>query len=411
MMSRMLITVALHSISPLLLFGLSVVIARWWGPNEQGAYAAAKSWLDLLVAIGCFGFPQSVILAINRAAASRSRLYVDAARYALVLPLVFVPAAVLLQTGDASTAVGALAFSIGAAGIVLSNIWRGILLTVTDGLRFNLITITPAIALTVAVAVVLWSGSVGREHAMAYACAAAGLLTLLISVFIFPPSEVRPLTGQVPAYRPLITNGADVFVQAVAMALQTYVCYVLLNKATGIGEVGRFSIALMAFQACLLPLQMVSPLVFNRWSRQTGLAALDAGQATLRRLFMGVLAFVALSIAVIPWIVPTLLGVQFEATVPASQIALLAVVPAFVGRIAALRLAAVGAFRANSLSSLVRLVVVLGALWLMLQVVPDSQVAVSASICWLLGEGAATAVTLLALRARMRERTDELRAA
>lgn len=410
-MNRLLLTVALHSLSPALLFGLSVVIARWWGPAEQGGFVAAKAWLDVLVAMGCFGFPQSVMLAINRDDASRSRLYLDASKYALALPLLMVPVAMWTQSGHAATFIGALAFAIGAMGIVLSNIWRAILLTVTDGLRFNLITIVPAFALTLSVSVVLLNANTALGQSMAFACAASGVLTFVFSVFIFPPSEVRRMTGRPPAYRALATNGADVFVQAAAMALQTFVCYSILSKATGLAEVGRFSIALMAFQACLMPLQMVSPLIFNRWSRRPGHAALDAGREILRRLSFAVIGFIAAVIAVMPWAVPALLGPQFEASVPAAQIALVAVYPAFVGRIAGLRLAAIGGLRPNSLSALVRGVVTIGSLWSTVQLLTDTHIAVAAAVCWLLGEVAAAVVLVVSLRIRLRDRIDEVRVA
>lgn len=332
------------------------------GVAVQGQFATSKALLDMLVALGSFGFPQSVILVINRDGVSRSRLYRDAAQYTIVVASLFMPFLAALRYQQDAALQTSLLFAISGACLVLNNIWRGILLTVDDGMPFHLITVIPAASLTLAVIIIIGILPDFETRAMAWAFVLAGVMSLVLSFLVFPLRKVNGFTGVKPNYPKLITNGADVFVQAMAISIQTYFFLAFLGKTQGDTEVGYFSLSLMAFQTCLLPLQVVSPMVLNLWSKRTGEEALISGRLYQRLLIVGSAGLATLVVCLGPWMIRLILGESFEPAIPAVQISILALIPGLIIRIASLRLAAAGFFRLNSVVAIIRL----GAAWLFL---------------------------------------------
>lgn len=396
MSRRLFSTVATQSLSPALLLCLSLVISRWWGPSVQGEFIAGKSWLDLLVSIGCFGFPQSVIIAVNRRGTSRWTLYTRAAAYSAILVVPFAFAStVVIQHPNISLS-QALAYGIGASGIVVSNIWRGILLTVDDGRRFDLITVVPAVAIAVAVAGTLILESSGIAGLMPIVCAVAGVIALLLSLMLLPPHESRALPGERPNYRELVTNGADLFIQALSMSAQTYFCYFLLRQGFGEAAAGRFSVALIAYQALGLPLQMISPMVLNRWSKPGGSSYTDLRSGRIRQVTFGIITIVLVALASAPSLINAVFGEDYKQSVAATQIVIAAVFPAYLFRIAALRMAAEGRFRATSASAVSRGIAVTVSAASLLIKGSSANPIIAASVCWLVGEIIAAAMITIA---------------
>lgn len=381
---RFATAILFQSLSPALLFALSLSIARLWGPAEQGAFIAGKAWLDLLVAVGCFGFPQSIVLAVNRHGASRKQLHREARLYAFVLLILFAPLTWAFAGVARGHDWGAILFAVGGAGFVLANLWRGVLLTIDDGLRFHLITSAPAVALTLAVTLTLSFGKGGLESMLPAAIGAAGVIVVALCSALIP-QVMRSAGGAVSAgaainYRRLVTDGADVFVQAISMALQTYLVVVILDHWAGAAQVGHFGMALLVYQALLMPLQMVSPLVFNRLTRAERGRGLHAGRVAEIRLLASAATFAALAAAMVPAVSALLLGAAYNEAVPAIQLLLLGVVPALFTRITALRLASSGLLRSNSLIAVARSVIAVGAV----------------ALCWRLASSLANPATVAA---------------
>lgn len=384
---KILQSVVIQALGPFLLLGLSVGIGRFLGAGAQGQFATSKALLDLLVALGSFGFPQSVVLAINRDGVSRSCLYRDAVRYSLVIAALFIPLFAALNYEQNTLLQTSLLFSISGACLVLNNIWRGILLTVDDGINFHLITIFPAVSVAFTVSITLVLLPNFDALTIAWAFAMAGLIALIFSFLTFPLQKVNGFEGARPDYPKLVANGADVFVQAVAMSIQTYFFLDFLGKSYGDAEAGYFSLALIAFQACLMPLQMVSPMVLNVWSKQSGDEPLIAGRPQHRLLIVAATGLVMLIVFFGPWMVRLILGESFDPAIPGVQIIFLAVLPALMTRIAGLRLAAVGCFRLNSLVAIIRLgaalMVLLTGVWWGEGLLSAST---TAAVAWLMAE-------------------------
>jgi O-antigen/teichoic acid export membrane protein len=395
--ARFLSAIALQSSGPLLLLGLSIGISRLEGPAEQGAFVSAKSWFDVLVAVGCFGFPQSAVIAINRFKASPSRLYTMACLYSLALfPLLFLVSHVLgadLTQTAASTAM----FALGAVCVVLVSIWRGILLTIDDGLRFHAITALPAIVwvCTVAIAVATHSQLNSSMH---YICASSGILVLILGYVVFPWTDVREKNGLNPDLSQLITNGADVFVVALTASLQAYLCFAWLKQADGLSAAGYFSVAVIVTTAFGFPLQAISPMILNRWSQHDNHHALNAGAGTIATLFMCLVLLVGLTIAAAPWLVPFAFGHSFYDSVPAVQIMLLAVLPMMIVRVGSLRLASLGQFRFNSAIAIGRCLMVLMLLYPITMLFHRANTAAIVATSCVIAEALAALFTQLRIR-------------
>lgn len=385
MKKRLLQAVALQSCGPLLLLALSVAISKFLGPSEQGAFISLKSWADVIIAIGCFGFPQSVIIAINRYSASRRRLYGIVPMYAAGLIPVFFVFCCLFGAAKNFSVNQIIAFVIGITCIVLVNIWRGILLTVEDGFRFHLITTLPSTALVVVISLSLASGF-SLKSDLPYFYGGCGVITAFAAYYIFPWKLVRKPEGKPIDFWQLITNGGDVFVQGLASSLQIYFCFSWLKLQDGLAAVGYFSMALVALNAFGFPLQSVSPMILNRWSRENDSTALHSGAAAIKKLIIAVVFISSISIVLAPLMVDRILGSKFQNAVPAIQIMLLAIIPLLIFRLASLRLVAVGQFRFNSIVIAARGVLLISLLHLVGLQPIFIQPATAAALCWLIVE-------------------------
>ncbi len=75
MSKKLVLLFFIQIIGPGLLFLLSLSITHFGGMASQGVFSSGKAWYDLLVSLGVFGLPQSIIVAINRRSASPAYLY------------------------------------------------------------------------------------------------------------------------------------------------------------------------------------------------------------------------------------------------------------------------------------------------------------------------------------------------
>ncbi|MCY1231824.1 hypothetical protein D9M72_442850 [compost metagenome] len=353
-----------------------------WGPSSQGAFAAAKSWFDVLVVVGCFGFPQSCVIAINRNEASRKWLYEIAVTYSAILFPFFAISSFFLSGALTPTPLAAAFLAFGAASWVLINIWRGILLTINDGLRFHLITILPTIGLVLSVFAGLMIGA-DLTFKMPHLYGISGIFILLFGFWIFPWVKIRIFSGGARRVFDLISNGADVFVQALATVLQTFICLKWLSEYAGISEVSYFSISLTLMNALIFPLQAISPVLLNRWSKGDKKNALQTGRKLILSAAGGLFIFAGGLVFFIPHFIDGLLGEEFAAASAVLKVAIFVSIPSFILKINNLRLSAIGDFRFNSLMGVMRIVVFFIFLEVFRRILKENFGAFAAAVCWL----------------------------
>lgn len=417
-------SVALQALGPVCAFATVFVIARLGGAAAQGQFAQTKAWVDLLVVLGCFGFPQSIVYVVNRLGASVHRL----ARAAVAYSVAFAPLAWAVTlvgesrgwtgpatgTGEAgvlvpavfpafvpaifSALVPALIPALAGVFLVLHGLLRGVYLTQRQDASFAVFSILPAVTLLLAVAVMKGQGPYGPLILVAAAVpalvGAAMTLLQLRRVKTAPSAATTPPTAM--PWRALFSNGTQVFAQAVLMALQPLLAYGLV-RAMGGGDVGvgRLNSGVFLAQGLIVPIGLVSPLMFARWtsSHDAGLLRrLDRNAA--RWVGWGVLGGLAMAVASW-WIVPLVFGVSYRAAAAAVAVMMLTVPQAAYSRLVAPALHAHGQPGINTIGAAVRLAGIAVVACLLGQTSVGPLVAVA--VGWSSGEVSALAWTLWAL--------------
>lgn len=395
---RYVIALAIQGLGPLSMLALSLTITQAQGATAQGEFAATRAWIDLVVAVGLFGLPQSIVFAVNRAGVSRHLLFRWAVLYAL--GCLFIGGAAAWLTASAETVAASLAFAFAAATWILTSIWRGILLTIDDGVRFNLATVIPTLAVVViTTGVLLAKLPLGTNLEAIFAGAGAVALVICLAIVRRPVFEAEQI-GRPPDYRQLFAQGLDVFILTVCSSLQVYLCYRMLGHFGMAADVGQMSIGLLMLNALNFPLQSVSPLLLNRWTKSTAVDALSAGRPQIRAL--AALFFALSAIAVVAGVVATpLLFKVGDYPPPAMWLLLFSVVPALLARTSALRLASLGEFRFNSKIAVLQMLFFAGGFLALAQITPLNPIE-AAVAAWVAADVFAAVVFSFKLRVAMR---------
>lgn len=393
--------VAVQAIGPASAFLTVFAIARLGGPADQGEFAQLKALVDLMVALGCFGFPQGFVYVVNKLGASAGAL----ARWSRLYAAAFVPVALLASVvalrlgylGDGGSAgLGAVAVvTVAAALLVLHGLWRGLYLTHSTGVSFAVFTILPAVALLVAVVAAMLGGFRRFDWLI--------LLSTLPAVLV-ASAMMRPvLRGGAPAgYReqpwgPLLTNGLHSFVQAMLMTLQPLAAYGLVRLHGGdSGDVGMLSAGLFLVQGLTVPITMVAPLLFARWTAVTDAGFIHRLRAlTWRVVAVGAVAGVVLALAAAV-LIPLIFGPRYGPAVRPAQAMLLTLPLVCHVRFVAPALHACGRPGLNTAALTLRLAVFAGGAMLLPRWMEGTPSAIA--ISWTLAEVAAGGLTFLGLR-------------
>ena len=305
-------------------FAVGIAIALLQGPEAQGRYGLVRSAADLLLALALFGLPQSMVHALNQLGTSAAALERWSLRYALALLLLalFVVLAIALHDSGAMLPpwlggpCALLALLLGAIGWVLQGLQRVFALCRASALRFGWLSVTPALTLLVAVAVLLALES----QRYAFAVAASGVASALLGALQLHGLRAAPgwtRGGAVPR-RTLWTTGTHAFAQSAAIALQPWLTFVLLRRhGASVAEVGQFVFAAYVYQAFVLPAGFVAPLLLARISAASGAGRDYAVQDRLRRALLVTALVAGLAALSLPPLVPALFGAAYAPAVAA----------------------------------------------------------------------------------------------
>jgi O-antigen/teichoic acid export membrane protein len=392
-----------QSLGPACSFLTLFAIARLAGPTEQGQYAQAKSWVDLLATLGCYGFPQGFIYAINRCGASAKAL----ARWSVVYTAAFAPLALAFSGagawlgafGSGGAAGSPLLLGGAAAALVLYGLWRGVYLTHDAGLRFGIFSIVPSVILLATVAPGVATGW-RRFDWMILGSAGP---TVAISAAMMRPilRQERQERHREQPWRTILFNGTHSFAQAVLLAAQPVVAYRLVRAFGGADrDVGFLNLGLFLVQGLSVPISMVAPLAFARWTSAADEGLLHRLSArSWRWIAAGIVAGIALALPV-GRVVPLIFGQQYRDAVPVVQVMVLTLPLLWYARIVAPALHARSRPGINTAAFAARLGVFAGAAVALPWVLKEAPLAIASA--WTIAEAATTAWTLVGLRLMVR---------
>lgn len=402
MKAKYIAAIFLQALAPLMLLAFSLIIAHKKGVDAQGSFAAAKSWFDLLVTFGCFGFPQSSILAINREGASPNWLFRASILYSGALISLFAVCSYLLQKNLSPNIGFAISIGVGAASAVMVNIWRGVALTLEDGFRFHLITILPTTSFLLSSSIGVISGLSLKENvALFYGVAAIFLVPT--AYFAFPRRKLSQIKGLTPRIRPLITSGTEVFLQAISNVFQMFFCLWLLKREFGLEQVGYFSLCLMLVNAFAFPLQALSPIILNKWSKHSDDRALVSGARLANFILASLLLLMVFIAMAIPYCISFFDLIKLQHVGVAMQVAVFILIPSLALRMDGLRLSATGNLRFNSALTIAKCTFFSFSFFVSTEFVEERNGAYAAMLCWLFAEVLAALFCRLKVRVILRE--------
>jgi O-antigen/teichoic acid export membrane protein len=279
--------------------------------------------------------------------------------------------------------------------LVLYALWRGVYLTHNSRIGFAVFSILPAFTQLLAVILALLAGWRRFDLIiLASAVATLGIATAMMRPILSRPGGSG--SGGQP-WRALLSNGLHSFVQSVLMFFQPMAAYGLIRYLGGnSSDVGFMNLGLFLVQGLNVPITMISPLLFARWT-----AGSDAGYIRrLRALTWRGLAGAAMSAIVLVLaaavFIPVVFGAQYGPAVFTAQVMLLTAPLVCHVRVVAPALHACGRPGVNTAALVLRLgTFVLGALLLPPVV---GGVLPGIGIAWTLAEIATASLTLVALR-------------
>jgi len=384
------VAIAIQLCGPISYFAVVLLVSRLHGASAQGQFAELKVWIDLVIAFGALGLPQSLTYAINRLGADGTELAVLSTKFTLVLVVPLAICSLLLREisglpfGDSLSLVFV---TLAGCVAILVTMLRSILLAYTDGVMFSgSIALQPFVLFLI---VLLWTfaGHVPRFDA---AMLASFCLALVVVAFMLHSFGVMKSTrrrnAQGVRLKVLFGFGMHAFAQNASVALVPMISIWLIRRSGGsIEDVGVWSIAAAVFQAVASPLAMVAPMLFSRWTAASAdTTVLQSSDLSNRALRLSLLPTCIL-VAGAWFLVPIVFGSAFADAAFASAVLAASLPFIVVSRIMAPAIFASGAPHVLTALLGLRLVVVVVTastlIWLEL-----TNLFVSLSLSWTLAE-------------------------
>jgi O-antigen/teichoic acid export membrane protein len=403
MRSVLLTNVAIQSIGTLSLFALVIAISRIGGPQAQGLFATVKSWTDFLCAVGQLGLPQAFVYVINKGYAAPRPLFrmslVYASGFAVVASIATM-LAVLTEYLEAphsfSLVAIAILLALNVGGMTLHNLVRGLLLPYSDGTWFALFSIAAPVVLAVCVTTTFVFFHAGLiEFAFAFAGILCGILAVAVGAVI---TKGRSEPSRID-FHVLIGQSASSFALSILLVLQP-VLTIALMKWWGADNhaIGLFNVASMAMMVSNVLFAMVSPTLFNRWSKSLSMANARGLFLRMSRWALLVAGLSLIASALIPFLMVPIFGAAFAEATGAAQILALGLAPVFYSRMSSAAMLGLGLPHWNAAIAGARIVCIVLSLPVLAWF--GHEIIVSAALGWTIAEWLTAVLTFFAMTSR-----------
>lgn len=300
-------------------------IIRLYGVALQGEFVLIKSWIDLSVVIASFGMPQSFIYAINKLGVSWVELKKVTLKYIPFTIVVNVVSTYIwfeyVQQQSFLTILHYTFIAIGIASLTGFALLRGLYLTKNDSGKFAVITIAPNVLLLLSF--LLLFICVDRIDISLMYLLSGALAFILVLIMLQSFDSTSYTSNMAIPWGSLFSNGFNVFAQSIFISLLPLGTYFLMTKlGFSSEEIGIFSVALYTYTLFTLPLNMVSPIFYNRWSVNY---IRDVLEELLKVAKFGLVLIPILVIIyyLLPILLPFFLGEQVSAAVSPARLLLL----------------------------------------------------------------------------------------
>jgi len=396
------IAIVVQSFGPASLFFAVWFIARELGSEMQGKFSAVKSLVEFLAVLLTLGLPQSFVYGINQLGVQRGQIVRWTLRYGVIsfgiacFLLLFLRqlswASLDILHGDF---VNIFFFALAVAGFVTYALLRGIFLTLTDGWLFSLLTVQPALLLSAAVIVFVELSYF--DPVLVYSF--SGLISAVISILLLRRYRFGVSNALLP-WNNLLANGSAVFLQNLFIAAQPFVTLAVIRQFGGsYNDIAFFSLSMYVYQGGVVPLTMVAPILFNRWTNNHSMIDRAGEIKGLLKGLVPIAFIVGIGWFLVPLIIPNLFGITYKGAVPTIQVMLLAIPFLYVGLIGMPALMSLGMFRTNVAMAFVRLLVSILSLLFLLSYI-EVDYALAAAQAWLLAEFVLASLTIVLLKSK-----------
>lgn len=355
--------ILIQAIGPFLSFLTIFLLARLVGPIQQGLYAKIYAWINFIVVLGVFGFPQSFIYVINKHNVHRGLLLKAATMYTLIFGTILGSILIisyrysLLDSQIISSLFGLFFVVVTIVILVYHGLFRGVYLTYNQNIGFAIVSILPAVSLFFFMIFFL----IYRVYIYQLVFFISSLLLLLILLFLkrniddgikLYPFDVNKLKSELPL-KILFNHGTNSFIQALLLSLQPVVAYWFISKYIGGNDyIGYFNIGLFLQQGFLVPISMVVPILFEYWTRNNNFEIVK--KITNFKIFILELLIGVLLASFIPFLVSCLFGSKYDESVVLSQILLFLIPITFHSRLLNPAIHSMGFPLVNSIGAIVR---------------------------------------------------------
>ncbi|SCZ69330.1 MULTISPECIES: MATE family efflux transporter [Photorhabdus] len=381
MLKKISSSIILQSIGTLSSFLVIWIINRYYGLSAQGQFALVKSWIDLMVVIGCFGFPQSFIYIINQLNFPPKPLWKFSISY---IGIVTILSSIIAYVWFSQNTIinnfninSYIFLGMSVSFLVGHGLLRGLLLTKNDGAIFAIVSILPAICLLLGIIINL----VESQHLMLVEIylLAGGVSFLSLLVLTYTPDNTKE--KKIP-WKLVLKNGNNVFLQSLAITLLPMGTFWLmkLNNFSH-DDIGAFNIAIYGYLMFALPLNMISPIFFNKWSKTKNIHISKKELFKFIKIGIFLIPISLIFAAIIPIILPIIFGYNIKIAVLSTQILVCAAFFLFSNNILSCFSAAHGYFRLNTKIYIFKALLCLVLILSMISLLPMNLTSIA--ICWL----------------------------